>query len=353
MRALGQVFAPGREVVEPGFDLLEDGEAVGLAFAPDGVRPGPAAAQAGFDLIEFLHLQEDPGGILPFGFGVEKIAPRMGHAAGQLDGMALSGPLFDKTVIRFPAVTLDDSPVVGRNDAPEAVGPAPGAPREVAEVAHRIVKDPEVAGAADAFAGRILILHGSLIGLHITVSKDFLLGGGKNDAAGVGRHAGPPAEGLAGKRDAGAGVKLFDAVIRKVLLEAEDQSVGEQARGGDAAGLEEIQRGGDGGGERVVDRDIFMPQDDRDTEMARSVVEEFGFFAGPGGAPGGGVGFDFPRCDDDGGGRQVFDEFGKAALFPHRWGGRTGGGRASVRTGASGGGFLRRRGSGGGRRFLG
>ena len=43
--ALGQVFAPGREVVAPGFDLLEDGEAVGLAFAPDGVRPGPAIAQ--------------------------------------------------------------------------------------------------------------------------------------------------------------------------------------------------------------------------------------------------------------------------------------------------------------------
>lgn len=175
--ALGQVFAPGREVVEPGFDLLEDGQAVGLAFGPDGVRPGPAVAQAGFDLIELLHLQEDPGGILPLGFGVEKVAPRMGHAAGQFNSMALGGPLFDKTVIRFPAVALDDAPVVGRNDASEAVGPAPGAPREVAEVAHRIVKDPKVAGASDAFSGRILIFHGSLIGLHITVSKNFLFGG--------------------------------------------------------------------------------------------------------------------------------------------------------------------------------
>mgnify|MGYP000635546941 CR=1 FL=1 len=49
---------------------------------------------------------------------------------------------------------------LGRHDVREAMGSAPGAPGEVAEVSHRIVKNPEVAGAADALAGRVLILHG-------------------------------------------------------------------------------------------------------------------------------------------------------------------------------------------------
>ena len=220
--ALGQVFAPGKEVVEPEFDFLEDGKAVGLAFGPDEFRPGPAVAQAGFDLIEFLHLQEDPGGIFPLGFGIVKVAPRMGHAAGQLDLTTLRGPVPGKRVVDFPAVALDDALVVGRDDAAEAVGPASGAPGEVTEVAHRVVKDPKVTGAADAFALRILILDGRFIRLDIAVSKNLLFGGGEDDGTGVGSHAGPAAKGLAGEGDAGAGVELLDAVVGKVLLEAED-----------------------------------------------------------------------------------------------------------------------------------
>ena len=34
----------------------------GGALWSDEFRPGPAVAQAGFDVIEFLHLQEDPEG---------------------------------------------------------------------------------------------------------------------------------------------------------------------------------------------------------------------------------------------------------------------------------------------------
>ena len=49
-----------------------------------------------------------------------------------------------------------------------------------------------------------------------------------------------PSQGLrlAGKGDAGAGVKLFDAVVGEVLFEAQDEGVSEEAGGGDAAGLE-------------------------------------------------------------------------------------------------------------------
>ena len=39
-KALGQVFAPGKEVVEPDFDLNENGQAVGLAFAADDAGVG-------------------------------------------------------------------------------------------------------------------------------------------------------------------------------------------------------------------------------------------------------------------------------------------------------------------------
>jgi len=78
------------------FDFLEDGKAVGLAFGPDEVRPGPAVAQAGFDLIEYLHLQEDPGGIFPLRFGVVKVALWLGHATGQLDFITLRSPILNK-----------------------------------------------------------------------------------------------------------------------------------------------------------------------------------------------------------------------------------------------------------------
>ena len=61
-----------------------------------------------------------------------------------------------------------------------------------------------------------------LVGLDIAVSKNLLFGGGEDDGAGVGSHAGPAAKGLAGEGDAGAGVELLDAVVVKVLLEAED-----------------------------------------------------------------------------------------------------------------------------------
>ena len=107
--ALGQVFAPGRQVVGPGFELCEDGLAVGLAFVADHVRPGAAVAQAGFDAVEVLDLQEEPGGVFAFGFGLEKFAPDMGHAAGQLDGMARGGTLFGKAVICAVAVALEDA----------------------------------------------------------------------------------------------------------------------------------------------------------------------------------------------------------------------------------------------------
>jgi hypothetical protein len=61
-----------------------------------------------------------------------------------------------------------------------------------------------------------------LVRLDITVSKDFLFGGGEDDGAGLGSHAGPAAKGLAGERDTGTGIKLLDAVVGKMLLEAED-----------------------------------------------------------------------------------------------------------------------------------
>ena len=79
-----------------------------------------------------------------------------------------------------------------------------------------------------------------LIHLDITVSGNLVFGGGEDEAAGFRSHAGPAAEGLPGERDAGAGVKLLDAVIRQGLLEAQDQRVGEETRGGDAAGLKLI-----------------------------------------------------------------------------------------------------------------
>ena len=81
--ALGQMFAPGKEVVEPDFDLIEEGKAVGLAFGPDGVRPGPAVSEPGFDLIKFWDLEAEPRGVFAFGFGLEKFAPDVGHAPGQ------------------------------------------------------------------------------------------------------------------------------------------------------------------------------------------------------------------------------------------------------------------------------
>ena len=87
--------------------------------------------------------------------------------------------------------------------------------------------------------------------------------------------------------------------------------------------------------------------------MTGNVVEEFGLLAGPGGAPGSRFGFHFPGRQDDGGRRKVSDEFGEAALFPHRRRWRTRGGRSSVRTRVSGGGFLNRWSVAGGGRFLG
>ena len=96
----------------------------------------------------------------------------------------------------------------------------------------------------------------------------------------------------------------------------------------------------------MIDRNVFGAQDDPDAKMTRGVVEQFGGFAGPGGAPGGGVGLDFRRCQDDGGGGEVFDQFGKAALFPDRGGRRAGGGRDVVRSGAAGNGRISGRGAG-------
>lgn len=57
---------------------------------------------------------------------------------------------------------------------------------------------------------------------------------------------------------------------------------------------------GNGRSEGVINRDVFGTQDDLDTEVAGSVVEEFGFLIGSGGAPGGGVGLNFRRCQNDG-----------------------------------------------------
>ena len=130
--ALGQVFAPGKEVVEPDFDLSEEGEAVGFPFGPDDVRPGPAVPQAGFDPIEVLDLQEEPPGVFTFGFGFEKFAPDVGHAPGQLDLISCQGALFGKAGVDAVAIALDDAFKVGRDDALETGGPAAGAPGKVA-----------------------------------------------------------------------------------------------------------------------------------------------------------------------------------------------------------------------------
>lgn len=238
--AFGQVFAPGKEVVEPGFDLLEKGEAVGLAIGPDGVRPGAAVLQPGFDAVEVLDLQEEPRGVFAFGFGFEKFAPDVGHAPGQLDGVSVGGALFGEGWVGAVAIALDDALKFGGDDAFQTGGAATGAPGKVAEVPNGVVEDPKVAGAADAFAFGVLVFDGGFVSLNIAVGEDFLFGGGEDEAAGFGSHAGPAAQGLAGERDAGAGVELLDAVIRKVLFEAEDESVGEEARSGDAAGLELI-----------------------------------------------------------------------------------------------------------------
>lgn len=100
----------------------------------------------------------------------------------------------------------------------------------------------------------------------------------------------------------------------------------------------------------MINRDVFGTQDDPDAKMAGGEVEEFGFLAGSGGTPGGGVGFHFRRGQDDGRGGEVFDEFGETALFPDRGGRRAGGGGSGLRTGAFRIGFLRRRDGGG---FLG
>ena len=71
----------------------------------------------------------------------------------------------------------------------------------------------------------------------------------------------------------------------------------------------------------MIGGDVFGTQDNPDAKMARGVVEQFGGFAVPGGTPGGGVGLDFRRCQDDGRGGEVFDECRKAALFPDKAGG--------------------------------
>jgi hypothetical protein len=54
---LGQVFAPRRQVVDPGFDLLENRQAVGLALASKNLRLTRAQLEGvsvgGRELVDF------------------------------------------------------------------------------------------------------------------------------------------------------------------------------------------------------------------------------------------------------------------------------------------------------------
>jgi hypothetical protein len=72
------------------------------------------------------------------------------------------GAGFDEAVIRAVSIALDDAFKTGRNDAFQAGGSAPGAPGEAAQLADRIVKDPQITGATGAFAGGVLIFDGRL-----------------------------------------------------------------------------------------------------------------------------------------------------------------------------------------------
>ena len=190
--ALRQVVAPRRQVVEPGFDLLENGQAVGLAFAADDAGSGAAVSQAGFNPVEILDLQEEPRGVFALRFGFEKFAPHAGHASGQLEGVSGSGALFGEGVTGIVAIALNEAFEAGGDDALETAGAAPGAPGEVAQVPHRIVKAPEVAGATDAFSFRVLVFDDwRFFRLEIAVREDFVPGGGEDAAAGFGRHVGP------------------------------------------------------------------------------------------------------------------------------------------------------------------
>ena len=156
---LGQDGTPEGEFVDGFLESTVNHAAFGGAHGLAQGGAGFGFAQAFFNVIKVGELTEDPGDESRRLLGsFKKFPPDMGVAAHEFDpGFVLSPGWIDDV-----AVALDDALVVSRDDAPEAVGPASGAPGEVTEVAHRVVKDPKVTGAADAFALRILILDGRL-----------------------------------------------------------------------------------------------------------------------------------------------------------------------------------------------
>ena len=98
--------------------------------------------------------------------------------------------------MRAIAIALDDALERGWHDAFDDARGATGAPDEEADVAHGVADDPSIAGAADAFVLGILILHGRLIYLQMTIGEHVALDVFDDEGAGVVRHTGPAAKSL-------------------------------------------------------------------------------------------------------------------------------------------------------------
>ena len=243
----------------------------------------------------------------------------MREATGEDDDAGIGFPLHPREVGGV-VVTLDDPGPSRWHDAVEAGGRASSVPLKVAEVAHGIMHDPEVASAAFAFAARVLILHGRFVDLHVAVGEDFLLGVREDEAAGVVRHACPGAQCLPRDGHALAGVAGLDAVKGQVLLKALREGVGEEPGGGDAAVLQCQQRRGDGRQVPCFFAHVFSPHELLAMEVPGGVVDELGLLCADA-APGRRIILHFLWVDEHFGDGQAVDELVQRALLALACGG--------------------------------
>ena len=159
-----------------------------------------------------------------------------------------------------------------------------------------------------------MILHGRLVDLHIATLKNFSFDLLDDEAAGFMRHAHPAAECLPRHGQALAGVKLLDAVIRQMHLEARGGHIRQQSRTGDAALLQPHQRRDDGRQMPLRDAHIFSPDDVLLAELRGHMVEQLrGLRADA--HKGCRISHDLGGIDDDLINGQALDELRKAALL--------------------------------------